>query len=131
MPPEVLAGLPHLLPTKLPRELLAGMLRFYVAPGNTPDLEALSFDFGVYDEVYRSLAGYDLSSTVDGLANCHLVVGKDDFISTDMIADIVQACRSFTALPHTGHFPFAENPELFRPLARRLLIGSPSAAASS
>lgn len=117
MGPDVAAALPAAAETGLDQEQLLNLLQFYISPDSTPNLARLTFDFQVYNRVYETLNHFDVSDCASRLKNCNLVLGADDFIAPNLIADIVRSCRSTTTLTSAGHFSFAEQPEAFRAVA--------------
>jgi pimeloyl-ACP methyl ester carboxylesterase len=121
MPADVISAIATAPQTKWPAADVQRMLPYYIAAGTAPDLSALSFDFGIYNEVFASLGDFDFADDVRRCARCHIVRGDADFITQEMIADWTANCASDTVIPGTGHFPFAEKPELFRSLTAKLV----------
>jgi pimeloyl-ACP methyl ester carboxylesterase len=125
MPPETLVAITAAPLTRWPAAQVKVMLPYYVSPGSNPDLDALSFDFGVYTSVYDSLDCFDYRAETARLNKCHIIRGKDDFIDREMICDVIAKCASDLVLPSAGHFPFAEQPDPFRKAAIRCLAECP------
>ena len=121
MPPEVLTAMATAPLSRWPAAQVQQMLPYYIAEGTRPELSELSFDFGVYNQVYASLGAFDLGDEVQRCRRCHIIRGSADFITDTMISDWIATCASDTVLPATGHFPFAERPEQFRSLVTKLL----------
>ena len=50
-----------------------------------------------------------------------LLLGNDDFIRPEHVADYVAASAETVILQNAGHFPFAEDPASFRAAMKALL----------
>jgi proline iminopeptidase len=125
MPEDLLTGIANLPQGPLPRQQLSTLLQFYVAPTTNPELDELSFDFGIYSQVYASLGNFDYSLQTPLIQNCSLIIGDADFINLDMLSPLAGLCRSVSSLPGAGHFCFAEKPALFRELILDQLATNP------
>ena len=114
MPAELISGIEQAPLTEWARDDVQTMLSFYISNGSKPDLNELSFDFGLYSRVYDTLGDFDFSDIIPRLQNCDLITGRDDFISEKMICDLIAVCRSHHIIDKAAHFPFAERPSDFR-----------------
>lgn len=110
--PDLLARMSALPDKALDGLALKPFLAHYLS-NQDADLTDLSFSPGDYRQIIETLGDYDMGRAVPQLADCHVILGEDDFIAADLLEDYASHCSSMTLLPDAGHFPFAERPEAF------------------
>lgn len=124
MPPDLQTAIATHEGTFFPPDLMERILPHYLHQRDNVNLTNLNFNFAVYSQVYSSLGDYDLTSELTRLGNCHIIHGIEDFIGIDDISDLIRATRSLKTLPSCGHFPFAEQPNVFRDSAIQMMASS-------
>jgi proline iminopeptidase len=101
--------------SELDSSIMDLLLPYYVASSNfVPDIHFLSYSNSVYEKVVESLGNFDVREQCSYLPEKTLVMyGAEDFEIPDGSAELKRPGSKVHIIPRSGHFTFAEAPDVF------------------
>jgi len=102
-------------------ELMRALMPYYRSQPFERELSDFPFVPATYRDVAGSLDQFDYTQELSFAAKLSLLRGQDDITGSELIPELMQACRQVLVMPETGHFPFFERPDDFETLCEQCL----------
>ncbi len=79
-----------------------------------------NLNLATYLSVNAQLTEFDYSDQLKQMKNLCAVIGEDDFITLDLIDELILAASSHYVIKSAGHFPFHESREEFQNIVNNI-----------
>lgn len=94
--------------------IMETLLPFYVSDKKSLPSDKFELDKNTYLQISKKLKNFDYASNLDQLPSLQALVCSDDFITPDLIDDLIPHFSKLHKLDDTGHFPFWEKENEFQ-----------------
>jgi len=94
-------------------KIMKSLLPYYVEDVRAIPIDPFPLNKSIYRQISNRLRRFDYSSNLKGLSKLSVVMGMHDFVTLELVKELIPHISVMHKMEDIGHFPFWEAPEEF------------------